>query len=420
MARESDLVDAKYTSPSGKVFSFHYDSNLSSETDLKTATFTFPERDGALVVPLGLGGRRFDLTCFFYGKYAKKQADNFEEGLKERGYGELQHPLYGTHKVVPTGTIKRSDDTVRGMNVSSVGITFAETIIELKKILNSEVVDNDLINSNVDAFEKKAAFEMAKDFVSTAVKGVIWVGNQYKKGLKTVTDVLDAIVKVERDIYTAYQTIEFELYSSLDDLVNSVDTVAIQTIKLFRLPGEISTTAGVKVEAYARAVKGIISDFKNDPAGMVNAKNQWATTRMMLESLVVACSAGVALGSSNGKSKFHTREEAVEAAIGIMDVYDSVVEYEEKNVGKDFFVETGEGFEAMRDVVSQSVSHIINNSFSLPTKKTILLTYDRQIVELVYSLYGSLDKLDEFILDNKINYNEIEVLPMGREVAYYV
>lgn len=420
MAHENDLVDAKYISPSGKTFSFFYDSKLSSEIDLKTATFTFPERDGALVVPLGVGGRRFELTCFFFGKYSKKQADDFESGLKERGYGELQHPLYGNHKVVPTGSIKRSDDTVSGLNTSSVSVVFAETIIDIKKILNSEIVDTDEIKESVENFEKKSVFEMVKDFTTSSVKGVIWAGNQFKKGLKSATDVLNGIVQKGMDIYTAYQTIEYELYSSLDDFINSVDNVAIQTVKLLRLPGEISATAGVKIEAYARAVKNIISNFSNDPVGLVNAKNQWATTRMMLESLAVACASGIAISSNKTAGKFHTREEAVEAAMGVMEIYDTVVEYEEKNVGKDFFVETGEGFDAMRDVVSQSVAQIINNSFALPTKKNILLTCDRQIVELVYSLYGNLERLDEFILDNKINYNELEVVPMGREVAYYV
>ena len=45
MAQITDLREACYTSPSGKKFYFEYDSKLSSETDLKTATFTFPDKD---------------------------------------------------------------------------------------------------------------------------------------------------------------------------------------------------------------------------------------------------------------------------------------------------------------------------------------------------------------------------------------
>ena len=63
---------------------------------------------------------------------------------------------------------------------------------------------------------------------------------------------------------------------------------------------------------------------------------------------------------------------------------------------------------------------IILPSCFLPTRKSIILGEDRQVVELVYELYGNLNRLDEFIVDNNLNYNEIEVIPMGREVAYYV
>ena len=151
MAWDSDLKEAVYTAPSGKKFSFHFDSNLSSETDLKTATFTFPERDGALVVPLGVGGRRFSFTCYFYGPKCKRDADQFEAGLKERGYGELQHPVYGTHKVVPTGTIGRNDDVVAGVGVSGVSVTFSETIVD-SVVINSEVTSIDTINESSNSY----------------------------------------------------------------------------------------------------------------------------------------------------------------------------------------------------------------------------------------------------------------------------
>lgn len=44
MAWMEDIKDAAYTAPSGKEFTFKYASNLISETDLKTSTYTFPEK----------------------------------------------------------------------------------------------------------------------------------------------------------------------------------------------------------------------------------------------------------------------------------------------------------------------------------------------------------------------------------------
>lgn len=417
MAWDSDVIEAVYTAPSGKKFSFQYDSKLSSETDLKTTTFTFPERDGALVVPLGVGGRRFSFTCFFYGKRSKREADEFEAGLKERGYGELQHPLYGIHKVVPTGTISRNDDVVSGVGVSSVGITFSETIIDTTTI-NSEVISTDAINEAAEEFEKKSAWEFSKDVSNATIKGAIWLSNMYREGISIATNVLENIAKTEKSIYTKYSTIESELLSSIDNILNVTESVAIQTIKLLRLPGQTALNIGAKIEGYAQIVKAISHSFKDNPFNVENAKNQWASTRLMLESLAVCAAGSIALDAS--KKGFKSREEAVTAANQVLAIYDSVIDFEEKNIKQDYFVETGEGFGLMRDIVSQSVQLVIQKSFSLPTRKIMVLGRARQIIELVYELYGNLDKLDEFIIDNNINYNELEVIPMGREVAYYV
>lgn len=417
MAWESDLIDAVYTAPSGKKFTFNYDSKLSSETDLKTATFTFPERDGALVVPLGIGGRRFSFTCFFYGKKSKKEAEEFEEGLKERGYGELQHPLYGTHKVVPTGVINRSDDVVSGVGVSSVSVTFAETLVDVSTI-NSEIVSTDEINLAADEFEKKSAWEFGKDIANATIKGATWAANMYKDGLGMATKALKGIAQAEKAINTKFSTIEFELFSSIDNLMGAAQNVAVQTIKLMRLPGQVSINVASKIEGYATAIKSITHNFKDNPFNVENAKNQWASTRLMLESLAVSVSGGIVYDATKGS--FRSRNEAVEAASRVLELYDSINQYETKNIENNYFVETGEGFGLMRDVVSKSVQYVVDKSFSLPTKKTLVLTRDRQIVELLYELYGNLDRIDEFIIDNNINYNELEVIPMGREVAYYV
>jgi hypothetical protein len=53
-------------------------------------------------------------------------------------------------------------------------------------------------------------------------------------------------------------------------------------------------------------------------------------------------------------------------------------------------------------------------------QKTITLDRDRQVIELCAELYGTTDYLDEFIMQNKFNIDEIELLPMGKKVSYYV
>ena len=71
-------------------------------------------------------------------------------------------------------------------------------------------------------------------------------------------------------------------------------------------------------------------------------------------------------------------------------------------------------------LVYSSVQLIMTASLSLPMRRTITLDQDRQIVELVCELYGAEDYIDKFIADNDLSLDEMEIIPMGREVSYYV
>lgn len=216
-----------------------------------------------------------------------------------------------------------------------------------------------------------------------------------------------------------FEEILSDLNKSIDKISSSKEEVAAGTINLINLSAESEISIAEKIKEYREAIRNLIYEYRNIPAESANAKNQWASARLMLNSLMVAC-AGSVVADSASKSIFKSREEAVKTATDIAEIYDEVLKFEEKRIALNIFVETGESFSAMQEVVSGCIQYIIENSFALPTRKQIILGEDRQVIELVYSLYGSLARLDEFIVDNKLNYNEIEIVPMGREVTYYV
>jgi hypothetical protein len=55
-------------------------------------------------------------------------------------------------------------------------------------------------------------------------------------------------------------------------------------------------------------------------------------------------------------------------------------------------------------------------------QRSITLNRDRNFIELCAELYGGVDNyyLDRFISENNLNIDELEIIPMGREVSYYV
>jgi prophage DNA circulation protein len=161
-------IDAIYTSPSGKEAPFLCET-VSRKTELKTGVFTFPSRDGAHVQHQGMGARSFPLTCIFSGSNCMDDADTFETMLIERGIGELQHPVYGTIKVIPTGEIVREDDLVTGINESIVTITFTETITgETSAELNAVAADD--IDEKYNKFAEESATDFAEGIDDKAIE----------------------------------------------------------------------------------------------------------------------------------------------------------------------------------------------------------------------------------------------------------
>lgn len=446
MAWNDEIKSATYTSPSGKVFTFFYETSVSKETDLKTATFTFPEKDGALVVPLGLGGRRFPMTCSFYGANCLTEADAFEAGLEERGYGELQHPVYGVRKVVPTGSIKRSNDLKSGLNVSTVEIVFAETIID-ETFPDSKVVSVDKIEGSMEALVQNAAAEFNKDLDTSNLKEVIRTQNKLQTSVDNIEESINAVAMQSKSVYTEVQQVETELSASISSITENPEAVVFQTYTILEQPSKIAVDAESKIEQYNKSFNDVLKGLESDSLGVKAAINQFATTKMLLAGIVGSLASGVAFcsfgsgftdfpisGGSRDKGSsfslsdsesvnnaiFRCREDAVNAAASIAELYDKFVEFCDSKIKEDYQVDTGETYNYLRDVVNESIDVIINASFDLPTRKLITTERDHQIMELLAELYGNFDHLDEFILDNQLTYDEIELIPMGRQVVYYV
>ena len=142
-------------------------------------------------------------------------------------------------------------------------------------------------------------------------------------------------------------------------------------------------------------------------------------------SLGVAKTA-VAAGTSNASSGisdggFESRASVLEAADLIAKEFDVYKCYMDSQVSKNAFVDTGEGYEALLDMVICAIQVMQTVAFELPVTRIIRLGRDRQIIELLCELYGQegFTRLDQFIVDNQLTADEIVCIPMGREVRYY-
>ena len=451
---DRELLEARYTAPSGKEFIFLWEK-LSKRIELKTGVFVFPDKEGAHVQHQGGGPVSFPMTCIFNGTNHARAADDFEIALHERDVAELQHPVYGIRKVIPTGNISRDNDLIERINESVVIITFTETLPSDPLIL--EVVTANELILTFDEFEDAAVYEFAENIVVENISEQL----EIQSSLNTQADILnDTVLNLLPDDPELAVTMN-ELKSSIDIMFTSspeIDSIGsslasegntfvnrLNTARLalsaMRQPGRMIINVLEKMRGYTMLIMQIQNQFRNDPFGINNIRNAFASTRLVLSGAVASIATGSALsiaenainnrqeanirsgGTFSTVEGIMSREAAVAIAIQLNDLLSTIQNYEDSKVEKNNFIDSNAtAYYNLIKVVYNSINLIFKVALSLPMKKIIKLDRDRNIIELSAEIYGSVDNffLDKLIVENHLNIDDMEVIPMGREVSYYV
>jgi hypothetical protein len=499
------IQEARYTSPGGNETVFSWE-NTKRTTELKTGVFTFPGMDGARVQHQGAGARTFPLVCIFSGDDCMAQADAFETMLIESGIGELQHPVYGTVKVVPTEKIEREDNTVSKLGEATVTVTFTETITDSEAAQLNETAA-ETIDQQYEEFADAAASGFADtaaaSFADTAegnlqeiidaesITTQIEMTAALEAETQILTESLEPIAALDKATYPDWLASSKELKENIQNLYKKVKdaagkiestytkalNIARLTLRIIKLPASLAVDLAEKIKGYATLTANLINQFKNDPFGAEKIKAAFAVARLALTGGAAAIASGSALsiaeiaaltgavprqagavrggagtpggGNAGGASRgiggeggsgsggtalggmgtaaldksigATSRKEAVEAANTVAEYFETVMVFQDSKIAQNVFVDASpKAHLALTSLVHSSIQLILNAAFSLPLQKTITLDRDRQVIELCAELYGTTDCLDEFIIANNFNLNEIELLPMGKKVSYYV
>lgn len=455
---DRELLEAKYTAPSGKEFTFFWEK-VSKKIELKTGIFTFPDKDGAHVQHQGGGPVSFPMTCIFNGEGHAKKADDFEAALLEREAAELQHPVYGIRKVIPTGNIARDNDLINGVNESHVTITFTETITD--EPVKLAAVTADELEASFDDFTEAAAADFAENITAENIGEQLQIQSSLETQANMMNDNLSGIVS-SADIAggiqaTGRNSTNADFLTSMKELKENIKTMfnkaenhvvkklntARLMLRLMKTPSRIIINITEKIKGYTQLITQIKNQFKNDPFGLNNIKNAFASTRLVLSGAVASVSTGAALsiaastagggaagtgnatggGAASSEGGVLSRESVVAVAFQLKELLNTIQDFEDNKIEKNNFIDSNaESYLLLIELVNNSISLILNASFSLPMRRIIKLDRDRNFIELCAELYGSVDNyfLDKMITENNLNIDDLEIIPMGREVSYYV
>jgi hypothetical protein len=406
------LLPATYISPSGIPFNFQYE-DVSMESDRKTATFVFPEVDGAFIQDLGRAGRRFPFTIFFSGDDYDILSDSFMAALEEKGIGTLIHPKYGTKFVIPTGSISRNDNLLSSANQAVFNVTFSETIIgsEFPSLIENVLSK---IKTALSVFSTITSIQFKDNVVAGLASEIISIKNKLINFVLRLGLQLNPVIKISEEVYAAYQVIDSSIQDSINQVSDYPDIAMIQLIQLVRLPSESPNEIETKYNSYNNIINNILSNnYKLSISSNEPQNNFLSDFCFVYSNLAAICESCI-------NQDFNTRNEVILYHDKIIESFDNIKTWLDNNITSLNYIDSGESYDAILNIISLTSAYLINLAFELPSEKKIILGEDRNIIELVSELYQDLEKIDYFITTNELTADEIEILPRGKEVVFYV
>ena len=144
------------------------------------------------------------------------EADTFEGMLIEKGVGELQHPAYGTVKVVPTGGISREDDLIDRLNESTVTVTFTETIVDEDAAALTETAA-DAIGEAMEAFGEQSAADFATGLQTDDISEQLAVTGGLEESAQSISN-LEGLARANKKTFADFVTSIKQLKNDIQNL----------------------------------------------------------------------------------------------------------------------------------------------------------------------------------------------------------
>ena len=413
MSWEDRIQEAAYTSAQSETRTVFAYEDVSRLFDKKTSAFDVVGASGTQVQDNGVTGERYPLRIFFSGDNHDLQADAFLLSLKEVGIGTLEHPRYGTQRVVPFGAITQNDSLKTAANQSVIEVEFYAAIEDIYSALNSDpasltvVALSDYNASSAAQFENQVDLDTAIERVSLRNK-ITSLTTTIRNAIAPVADTLDL---TQRE----YSAIEQSITLGLDALIGDPLTLAFQTSLLIQAPARSLSLIQDKLDAYQNLFNGIVG---GDIAGQANDSRN-ANSFFTDDLVATGAITGQCVAALNGE--FSTREQTQSAALQLLDNLVALSNWQAENYDSLEITDTGEGYQALQALIINTVAYLLQQAFTLRQTRRIILHRDRTMLDFCAQYYGAIDDdtLNFFIATNDLGGDRYLELAKGDEIVYY-
>lgn len=407
MAKQENIREMKYTSPSGLVFTLLYD-DVERSGSKKLSIHDLPQQDKAIVQDLGNSPTAFQITCYLTGNESDNIGDSFFNSLYESGPGLLQHPRWGDIEVIPI-TYSQSESMVNSLKRVNFSIQFFPTSIkdfEVTSLKITESLPEVIVKNN-----ELAIITFTKNFINSIDKTSSNVLLSIKK---YCSNFAEEFAKKARPFLAADPELAAQFEKGLVDFngdLNSIFTNPESFINNYH--NFLRIPFAMPVSVYNRAVF-----YYNSVLNAIDTIE--ATYNGFIAFIGTLLNLSLGISESTSTEDPENRPEAISTE-SVVDEIQTLFNNYVSIASNDYdYVFPFESLDNTNKSLLSAKKILTDNLFNLESEKRITLNTAKSPYILCWENYKDINKIDKFISDNKLKGNEILMVPSGREVVFYV
>ncbi|HAV1412728.1 DNA circularization N-terminal domain-containing protein [Vibrio parahaemolyticus] len=460
------LKSPKYTSPSGEVFVFEYE-DLERSRSKKVGKFDFPALNGTYLQDLGNVGGTYPIKVIFSGAEHDTEADRFFNATGEIGAATLDHPRYGTLRVLPL-SVKQVDAVKTKANQTTLLVTYQETLENTYPIKSDDAVSDidenteqlkdaggsaygdvqDLPDGVAETIEKQETLSML-DSIEDNLNGLLDDSAEFAAAIDEVRENIDEFIEKPITLLNTLSEVVLMPARAIGNTINAVTGGYIELVRVFNNATDIDriknltvgslddhlssndssssssggTSGSSDVESTSSSSSVLVSDPSTASANINSAQRNQTMSLIAVSGL---CRSATVLA---GRGAFSTRSDAIAMSESIIELWEETrqqfdsIQTEFVGVGQLEYQWSAdpEQFSITNEIVKSAVNGIVSVSFGLYTERSVILAEDSDIITLSFRLYGDVSNatVQKLIDTNSLKGEEILMLPEGKEIFYY-
>ena len=409
------IKEGSFTSSTGQRVEFEYEE-VDRDITKKGTRFEFRNVNNSYAQDSGITSRSFPITIYISGSDYDLKCDVFDSVILTKGVGRLEIGFYSVDAVV-LGKVSRKDRFVDGAGQAVYTLEFIESIKSLYPTENVDILEDVKAKSAESEQKIKEQFEQNIKVDNTVEEETLYL--RYKEYLGQVNDFFRSLsnsMSETRALFDQYYEIS---NVSINTFLGNPAKFFFNLNLLIKTPSQMGNDLGNKIDGYLNFFRSTSNDVNqnvNDPTLPADAKNNLALGDGMLGTVIAS------LSNLSTKATFESRSNAKELSDAITQVFQNYVEIRDQWYEKAEVLDTGESQQIISSTSSGAQKLLNNSLFDLPVERNITLTSSRTILDLSYQYYRNVSQETvQYIIDtNRLQGDEILLLPIGKRVTFYI